>query len=55
MCHNRYDEVWAIVDPLMPPKLCVVIDIKMTLDTLGGIIQSLYILRYGREDLYAIP
>ena len=24
--------------------------IKMTLDTLGGIIQSLYILRYGRED-----
>lgn len=22
----------------------------MALDTLGGIIQSLYILRYGRED-----
>lgn len=35
---------------MMPPKPCVVIDIKMTLDTLGGIIQSLYILRYGRED-----
>lgn len=49
MCH-RYDEVWAVVDPMMPPKKCVVIDVKLVLEKLNGFVQSLYILRYEQDD-----
>lgn len=50
MSHKKFDEVWAIVDPLIPPKLCLIIDIKMTLDKATGIIQSVYILRHENND-----
>ncbi len=47
---QRYDNVWAAIKPLEPPVQCKIMDSKLTLDSLGGYVSTVYILLHGDTE-----